>query len=144
MLKKFFKVTSLPPYVDFSIFILRVGVGVLMIPHGYQKLLKILNGQFSFADPIGFGEGSSLMLAAFAEFFCSLLLVLGFFTRTALFFLIFTMTVVVCVVKMGQGLAEMEKGLLFLIPYISLFIWGPGRYSLDYHIFGKKRGSVRN
>jgi len=40
-----------------------------MIPHGYQKLLKILNGQFSFADPIGFGEGASLMLAAFAEFF---------------------------------------------------------------------------
>ena len=56
-------------YQDFSIFILRVGIGVLMIPHGYQKLLKILNGQFSFADPIGFGEGASLMLAAFAEFF---------------------------------------------------------------------------
>ncbi len=144
MQKKIFKVTALPPYVDFAILILRVGVGILMIPHGYQKLLKVLNGQFSFADPLGFGEGPSLLLTVFAELFCSMLLILGFFTRPALFFLIISMTVVVCVVKMGQGLAEMEKGLLFLIPYLSLFIWGPGRYSLDFYIFGRKRGSVRS
>ncbi|MFT4734748.1 MAG: putative oxidoreductase [Arcticibacterium sp.] len=144
MFKKFFKVSTLTPSVDLSIFILRVGIGILMVTHGYPKLLKILNNQFSFADPIGFGETTSLVLAVFAEFFCSLLLVLGFLTRPALFFLIFTMTIVVCVVKIDQGLVEMEKGLLFLLPFISLFIWGPGRYSLDFYIFGKKSGPVRN
>ncbi|MFT7419734.1 MAG: putative oxidoreductase, partial [Arcticibacterium sp.] len=67
MFKKFFKVSTLTPSVDLSIFILRVGIGILMVTHGYPKLLKILNNQFSFADPIGFGETTSLVLAVFAE-----------------------------------------------------------------------------
>jgi putative oxidoreductase len=143
MFKKFFRVTVLPPYVDFAIFILRVGIAFLMIPHGYQKFQKIINGEFGFADPIGIGEAPSLILAAFAELICSILVLLGLFTRPALFFLISTMTVVAFIVKMGQGLGEMEKALLYLIPFISLYIWGPGRYSFDYYIFGKNRKSVR-
>jgi putative oxidoreductase len=143
MFKKFFKVTALPPYVDFAILILRVGTAFLMIPHGYQKFQKIINGEFGFADPMGIGEAPSLVLATFAELVCSILVLIGLFTRPALIFLIFTMFMVVFVVKMGQGLAEMEKGLLFLIPFVSLFIWGPGRYSFDYSIFGKTKKSVR-
>lgn len=143
MLKKFFKVTALPPYVDFAIFILRVGISVLMITHGWAKLERAIGGNWGFADPIGFGEKTSLLLTIFSELICSILVLLGLFTRPALFFLIFTMFVVVFVVKLGGGIGEMEKGLLFLIPYLSLFIWGPGRYSLDYYIFGKTRKSVR-
>lgn len=139
MFKKFFKVTALPPYVDLAIAILRIGVGFLMIPHGYQKLSKVLNGSYAFGDPLGLGEAPSILLTIFAELFCSILVILGLFTRPALAVLIFTMFVVVFVVKLGEGLGEMEKGLLFLIPYVSLFIWGPGRYSLDYRLFGKRR-----
>ncbi|AWV97577.1 DoxX family protein [Arcticibacterium luteifluviistationis] len=139
MLKKFFKVTALPPYVDLAIAILRVGMGFLMIPHGYQKLIKVLNGSYAFGDPLGLGEVPSLLLAIFAELFCSILLLLGLFTKPALAVLIFTMVVAVFVVNGGQGFDKMEKGLLFLIPYISLFIWGPGRYSIDYRLFGKRR-----
>jgi putative oxidoreductase len=143
MLKKFFKVTVLPPYVDFAILILRVGTAFLMIPHGYQKFQKIVNGEFGFADPIGIGETPSLLLTVFAELICSILVLIGLFTRPALLFLIFNMLVVVFVVKMGQGLSEMEMGLLYLIPFVSLFIWGPGRYSFDYSVFGKTKKAVR-
>jgi putative oxidoreductase len=139
MFKKFFKVTALPPYVDMAIFILRVGTAFLMIPHGFQKFQKIIHGEFGFSDPIGIGEFPSLILTVFAELICSILVLLGLFTRPALFFLIFTMTVVAFVIKLGQGLGEMEKALLYLFPFISLYILGPGRYSLDYYIFGKKR-----
>lgn len=139
MFKKFFRVTALPPYVDLAIFILRVGVGFLMIPHGYSKLSRVLGGDYGFRDPIGIGEVPSLLLTIFAEVFCSVLVLLGLFTRPALAVLIFTMVVVVFLVNLSKGLSGMEKGLLFLIPYVSLYIWGPGRYSLDYYIFGKKR-----
>lgn len=143
MFKKFFKVTALPPYVDFAIFILRAGISILMITHGWAKLERALEGNWGFADPIGLGESTSLLLTIFAELICSILVLIGLFTRPALFFLIFTMTVVVFVIKIGDGIGEMEKGLLFLIPYVSLFIWGPGRYSLDFYIFGKRRKSLR-
>ncbi|MCR9066154.1 MAG: DoxX family protein [Cytophagales bacterium] len=143
MLKRFFKITALPPYVDFAIFILRVGVGLLLIPHGYSKLLKILNGDLGFADPLGLGSAISLYATVFAEMFCSALLVIGLFTRPVLAILIFTMMVIVFVVHGGDGLDKMERGLLFLIPYFSLFIWGPGRYSIDFFLFGKKRKSLR-
>ena len=139
MLKKSFRVMALPPYVNFAIAVLRIGVGVLMIPHGYSKLSRVLDSNYAFGDPIGIGEVPSLFLTIFAELFCSVLVLVGLFTRPALAVLIFTMGVAVFLVNLSKGLSGMEKGLLFLIPYISLFILGPGKYSLDYYIFGKKR-----
>ena len=139
MLKKFFKVTALPPYVDLGVFILRVGTTLLLIPHGWAKLDSLLGGEWGFADPIGIGETPSMLATIFAEFFCSILVILGLFTRPALLVLIFTMLVIVFIVHGNDGLDKMEHGLLFLIPFTTLFIWGPGRYSLDYYIFGKKK-----
>ncbi|MGR3809036.1 DoxX family protein [Jiulongibacter sp. NS-SX5] len=143
MLKKFFKVTALPPYVDLAIFILRVGISFLMITHGWAKLERAMSGNWAFADPLGIGSELSLILTIFSELVCSVLLILGFLTRPALVSLIFTMLVIVFIVKAGEGLKKVEVALMYLIPYISLFIWGPGRYSLDYYIFGRKRGSER-
>ncbi len=139
MFRNFFKVTALPPYVDFAVLILRVGTAALMIPHGWGKFQRMMDGEWSFADPLGVGEVPSLFLTIFAELVCSILVVIGLLTRPALAFLIITMLVVVFRIHWKDGLEEMEHGLLFLIPFISLFIWGPGRYSLDYSIFGKKK-----
>ncbi|UBM58944.1 DoxX family protein [Marinilongibacter aquaticus] len=137
MLRRLNKIYDVPFKVDVAILILRVGISLLMLTHGYSKFEKILHGDFSFGDPLGMGAGLSLILTTFAEFFCSILVIFGLFTRPALIFLMFTMMVVVFIVKGGQGIAEMERGLLFLIPYISLFILGPGRLSMDAQFFRK-------
>ena len=71
-------------------------------------------------------------MAAFSEFAGGLLLVLGFFTRPACFFLFATMIVAISThISKGDPFLKyshaMEAGILFL----SLIFIGPGKYSLD-------------
>ena len=53
----------------------------MLYSHGWRKLLKFFGDDpITFADPIGLGAITSLILTVFAEFFCSILLMLGFGT----------------------------------------------------------------
>ena len=108
---------------------------MLMITHGYSKLNKFISGDHSFADPIGIGEELSLILAIGAEFFGSILLILGVATRAVLIPLIFTVAVILFIVHGDDPFAKKEYALLFLIPYVTLFFTGPGKYSLDKKLF---------
>jgi len=131
MLRKFLKPMKLPAPVDWGVLILRVGVSLLMLTHGYPKLTRAIGGDHSFADPIGIGEGPSLVLTVFAEFFCSVLLILGLGARAVLIPLIITMTVVTFIIHGDDPFDKKEHALLFLIPYITLFLTGPGKFSID-------------
>lgn len=99
--------------------------------HGWGKFQKVLSGDLSFGDPIGLGEELSLILTVFAEFLCGVLVALGLLTRAALVPLIVTMLVAVFVVHAEDPFGKQEFGLLYLVPYITLFLAGPGKYSLD-------------
>lgn len=118
--------------IHIALLILRIYSGGLMIyGHGFKKLIKVFSGNFSFANPIGIGEAPSLFLAVFAEFFCALLVIIGYKTRLALIPLIITMIVAVFVVHLHDPFSKQEFGLLFLFPYIVLLISGPGKFSID-------------
>jgi len=132
------KRSSLPVPLDFSVFFLRVLSSLFMLTHGYEKFMKIISGDWSFADPIGLGEPNSLFLAVLAEFFCSILVIIGLFTRPALFILGTTMTIIAFIVHKSDPIGDKEHALLFLIIYIAIFITGPGKFSLDYRFFSKK------
>lgn len=121
---------------DIALLILRVSVGLMMaFSHGWGKLQKFIGDEvIQFADPIGVGPDISLMLAAGAEFFLSLLLVVGFMTRISTLPLIFTMLVAVFIVHGNHPFAKMEFGLLYLFPYIAILLMGPGKFSFDYFL----------
>ena len=135
MLKSFLKPIKLPASADFGVLILRVGISCLMLTHGYAKLSGYLGGDHAFADPIGIGEELSYILTILAEFGCSILLILGLFTRAALIPLIFTMLVVVFIVHGPDSFDKKEHGVSFLITYLSLFFTGPGKYSIDSKLY---------
>ena len=135
MLNKFLKPARLPSSVDLGLLILRVGISLLMLTHGYAKLESFLGGSRSFADPIGIGEQTSFILTIFAEFVCSILLILGLFSRAVLIPLIITMLVVVLIVHGPDPLAKKEQAISFLIVYITVLLTGPGRYSVDSKIY---------
>lgn len=117
---------------NLGLLLLRLAAGGMMAyAHGWGKLQRMLNGEMGFADPIGIGEELSLILAVFAEFLCGLLVVLGLFTRAALIPLIITMVVAVFIVHADDPFSKQEFGLLYLVPYLTLFLTGPGAYSLD-------------
>ncbi len=119
--------------------ILRVGFGILMIPsHGYAKLISFNERKDEFMDFLGLGGTVSLSLAIFAELFCSILLIFGLLTRLASIPLLVT-TLVIMSVHNWEFFGKHELATAFLIGYISIFLLGPGKFSLDHLIFKKGR-----
>lgn len=118
---------------DMAALLLRVaGGGLMLMQHGYPKMMKLSgNGPIQFADPIGIGEFNSLLMAIFAEFVCSALLILGLFTRLALIPLIITMLVVVFVVQAGKPVQDFELAAVYAVIFVALFFSGPGKWSVD-------------
>jgi putative oxidoreductase len=128
----FKRLLSIKPYsIDLALLILRLGAGGFMIVHGWSKLINFNKRLSSFSDPIGLGSEASLTLIVFAEFFCSLFLILGLYTRLALIPLIVAMCVVAFIVHGADPFGTKEKALLFLVAYLSLFFTGPGKFSFD-------------
>lgn len=113
--------------------------GIMAIQHGLPKLLKLYHGQYeSFPDPLGVGPLTSILLAVLGEFFCGLLIVVGFKTRLSLIPAIATMFVAIVIVHAGDPFSKIEMALLYLIMYVVLFMTGPGYYSLDQYLTNKK------
>lgn len=117
--------------VHAAVLILRVTVGVLMLNHGYNKLVHFDSMQDNFMNFLGMGKTPSLLLAIFAEFFCSVFLILGLFTRLAAIPLVITMAVALFKVHHLEIFKDGETPALFLAAYITLLLIGPGKISLD-------------
>jgi putative oxidoreductase len=80
---------------NLSMLILRLGLGVLMIPHGYDKLVHFANYKKDFMNFLGLGSTISLALIVFSEFFCSIFLIMGLFTRITVIPMIIGLCVVI-------------------------------------------------
>lgn len=127
---------------DAGLLVLRVGIGLLMaLGHGWAKLSNFSAYSERFADPYGLGATLSLVLAIFAEFFCSLLIALGLFTRLATIPVIITMLTAVFIIHADDPYQKQELGLMYLIPLVSILIMGAGKYSFD-SMFVKKEKTV--
>lgn len=127
---------------DIILLVVRVFIGFAMLSHGFPKLQMLLEGgKIEFFDFLGMGPTLSLMLTVFAEFVCSILLILGLFTRVALGFLIFTMIIAGFVVHGADPFEKREMSLIYLSVYLLLIAFGPGKISVDYMIEKRKRAS---
>lgn len=110
-----------------------------MLTHGLPKFDKLLAGNVQFADPFGIGQGASLLLTVFAEAGCSILLILGLCTRLATIPLIVTMLVAIFYAHAADPFGKKELAFIYLIIFTGFMILGPGKYSIDNMIGGKKR-----
>lgn len=138
LLKKSVNTTS-SKSVSFGLLILRIGISISMvILRGYPRFINFSEISTEFADPIGLGSVTSLALVVFAEFFCSLFLIFGLFTRWSCIPLIITMMVATFIVNGSKGFIFQERSFIYLIAYVSLLINGGGYFSLDYLLFGGK------
>src|SRR5689334_20821739 len=79
--------------VTIAMLALRLGIGILMIAHGFDKLQHFGQMSGKFSDPLHIGSSLSLSLVVFAEFFCACFIVLGLFTRFACIPLIIDMAI---------------------------------------------------
>ena len=117
---------------DLGLLLIRITGAGLILTHGIPKLRRLFaEGPIEFGDPIGIGPAASLFLAVFAEFLCAVLVLLGFKTRWATIPIIITMLVAAFIVHAADPLGTKEKALLFLGIFVSIFLLGPGKYSID-------------
>lgn len=131
-----------PIYIDIVLLIIRLFIGFAMLSHGFPKLQMLLEGgDIQFFDFLGLGPKISLGLTVFAEFVCSIFLILGLFTRIAVGFLIFTMIIAGFVVHGADPFDKKEMSLLYLAIYLLIIVLGAGRFSIDGMIEKKRRAS---
>lgn len=124
---------------DIGLLVLRLtAAGMMLFGHGFDKLVNFSAKAEHFADPLGLGMTTSLVLAVFAEFFCSVAILFGFLTRYATIPLIITMLVAAFIVHGDDPWSKKEFALVYLVPFLTLLFSGAGRYSVDAKLLGKK------
>jgi putative oxidoreductase len=116
---------------NMAMLLLRLFSGVLMMKHGYDKLVHFAGYKKDFMNFMGIGQAASLSLTVFAEFFCALFIIIGLFTRLACIPLIVTMLVALTKAHHSDFMGEGEMATIYLGAYLTLLILGPGKFSVD-------------
>lgn len=132
---------------SFTALIARLSLGIVVFPHGAQKLLGWFGG-YGFEGTMGFLTGQAglpyiiALLVIMIEFFGAVMLIMGFATRIAAFGILVNFVGVVITTHLHNGFFmnwynEVNKGegleyfiLLFGLSIIAL-IAGGGKASVD-------------
>lgn len=117
--------------VSAAMLFLRLISGILMMNIGYQKLIHFSEMKGGFMNFMGIGSTASLSFVIFAEFFCSIFIILGLFTRFAAVPLIFVMCVVIFKSDNGDVLGDAQLPTMYLAAFLTILLLGPGRVSVD-------------
>lgn len=123
-----------------ALLIFRILAGGFMLTHGVPKLQRLFSGEeIKFSDPYGLGPEVSFVLVIFAEFLCSILVIMGLLTRLAVIPIMITMATAVIFAHANDPFGVKEKPLLFLIIFGLLLVFGSGRYSVDRQLEKRNR-----
>lgn len=82
-------------------------------------------------DFLGLGSTVSLSMTIFAEFFCSIFVLIGLFTRITVLPLIIAMSVAFFKSHNAEIFGAGEKAGLYLAGFLAILLVGPGRASAD-------------
>ncbi|RYG18937.1 MAG: DoxX family protein [Chitinophagaceae bacterium] len=129
---------SLGKYRNTGLLIIRIGLGVMMMMHGFPKLaggvetwikiggtMKLIGIDFF---PLGWG-----FMAAATESIGGLFLLLGLFFRPVNILLIVTM-IMASLVHLSdpkQGIMDASHAIELGVVFLGLLFLGPGKYSID-------------
>lgn len=128
-----------PRTTDLGLLVLRLVGGLsLALAHGIGKMPPsagfIANVErMGFPLPVLFAWGASL-----AEFGGGLLLAIGLLTRPAAALVAANFVFIALVAHAGDPFGDREQAILFLMVGVTLLLTGPGRYSADAAIVGRR------
>ena len=114
-----------------AVLMLRLISGFLMMNHGYGKLVHFTETAQHMPNLFHIGQNVTTALVIFAEFFCSLFIILGLFTRFACVPLIITMAYALFITHNADFFGKGEVPTLYLVVFAVLLLVGPGRASVD-------------
>ncbi|MEX0748330.1 MAG: DoxX family protein [Rhodothermales bacterium] len=137
--------SSLQRYADLGLLVLRIGVGLSYVfLHGWGKMFGgperwERTGSAVSAIGIDFGHTFWGFMAAFSEFAGGILIVLGLFFRPACILIFITMFVAAARDIAGEdGIRGSAHPLKMAFVFLGLTAIGPGRYSVDSWLAGRR------
>jgi putative oxidoreductase len=116
---------------NLALLILRIGFGGFLLTHGIPKINYLFESPIKFANPIGLGDTTTLILALIGEVVAPIFIIIGFKTKLATIPSALTMAVAAFIVHAKDDLGTKEHALLFLIAFVVIFLSGAGKYSID-------------
>lgn len=144
-LQQLLRLDFVPSSVDLGLLVLRLWLGgSLLVLHGWAKLSNFQHMSGRFPDPFKVGAKASLALAVFGEVIGPLLLITGLFARLGALSSAITMGVAFFFVHRTalKGSGSGELAFIYLAGFVTLFLTGPGRFTIDGKS-GKSRGDKK-
>lgn len=139
--KKYVSVPESSTFGDISLLVIRFVAGLAFMLHGWGKI----QNPFGWMGPDAFAPGFFQALAAISEFGGGLAWIIGLMTPLASAGIAATMAVALymhAVMKgdpfVAQGGPSYELAALYFCVALLLIAIGPGRLSLDRHLFGPR------
>ena len=124
-------------YHNIGLLIIRIGLGVMFILHGYPKMfggpeMWIEVGSATQYFGINFAPMFFGFMAGVTEFFGGIFLLLGlFFTPSVSFLLIVMLVATIKHLGAGDGFVSYSHSIEIAIIFVALLFMGPGTFSLD-------------
>lgn len=122
---------------DIAKLILRLTVGVMILFHGFEKIINGINGVKQLTVGAGFPEFLAYGVYV-AEVVIPIFILLGAYTRVASLILAFNMAVAIflaygnSIFTLGKhGAPSFELPFLYLVMSILIFMLGSGKYALN-------------
>jgi putative oxidoreductase len=146
LMKKLLFNSAIAINLDLGLLIIRLIIGILMAFYGFEKMshfseMAASDFWMKNVNFLGMSGKIPLALTIFAELICSLLLIIGLFSRFALFALMFCMAYIFLVIfplsilDKGENGYQFNDAFVYFIVYLGLFFTGVGKYSLDAKLF---------
>ncbi len=129
--------SKLGKYENTALLLMRIGLGIMMMLHGYPKLAggaerwAKIGANMKYVGihiyPILWG-----FMASITECIGGLFLLIGFFFRPTAFLLMFVMVIAAMMhIYTGEGVMAASHAIELGVVFLGLFIIGPGIYSVD-------------
>jgi putative oxidoreductase len=118
-------------YSDWAFVFLRLGVGIIFLVHGTQKLMGIA-GTAGFLGGLGFPAATLFAwILAIVETLGGLFLIIGLYTRLSALLLSINMVLAISLVHLKNGFSNSNGGyeftMLLLFGALTLLFGGPGK-----------------
>ncbi|MDX1619217.1 MAG: DoxX family protein [Balneolaceae bacterium] len=111
----------------------------LALRHGWPTTRTALaGGDPGFPDPLGLGPEVTMLLVGTVEFVFVLFVLFGFLTRLSALAVVVNFSVAVFIHHWADPFGHKELAFLYLSAMTTILLLGPGRFSVDNFLFGKK------
>lgn len=133
-------------YRNIGLLILRIGLGIMFILHGYPKVFGGPEVWIEYGEAMGYlGIHFAPMffgfVAGITEFFGGIFLLFGLFFMPSVIMLFLVMLVATAkLVAVGEDFIMIAHTIELAVIFLSLVFIGPGRYSLDKRLNKRQRG----